>query len=125
MKQTIRFANSSSALALALGLFGAATVRGGDAAPQASLKLLGEGFTAPIVLISLADGSGRLLLADQAGVIYVLKRDGQRQEKEFLDLKQKLVPFNQGMDERGILGLALHPQYKSKYKFYFVYRAPL
>src|SRR3989442_15805630 len=118
MKQTIRFANSSSALALVLGLFGAATVRGGDAAPQAGLKLLGEGFTAPIVLTSLADGSGRLLLADQAGVIYVLNRDGQRQEKPFLDLKDKLGKFNQGMDRGWIFGLGLHPQFKTNRKFY-------
>jgi len=124
MKKTVRFANSSSALVLVLGLFAAAIGRGGDAAPQAALKLLGEGFTAPIVLTSLADGSGRLLLADQAGVIYVLNRDGQRQEKPFLDLKDKLVKFNQGMDERGIVGLALHPQFKTNRKFYVVYSAP-
>src|SRR5690349_3243732 len=35
------------------------------------LKLLAEGFNAPIALVSIPDGSGRLLVADQAGVIYL------------------------------------------------------
>lgn len=96
-----------------------------DGPPTPGLKLLAEGFTAPSGLTSLADGSGRLLVADQAGVIQVLNRDGTKAPKPFLDLKSKLVEFNQGMDERGILGLALHPQFKSNRKFYVVYSAPL
>jgi len=43
----------------------------------------------------------------------------------FLDLRHKLVQLNQGMDERGICGLALHPQFKNNQKFYVAYNAPL
>ncbi|MEO6245279.1 MAG: PQQ-dependent sugar dehydrogenase [Opitutaceae bacterium] len=112
---------------LALAALGLGTARVADAAaaPQIGLKLIAEGFTAPTNLVSLTDGSGRLLVGDQAGVIYLLNRDGTKAEKPFLDLKSRVVEFNQGMDERGILGLALHPQFKSNRKFYVVYSAPL
>ena len=96
-----------------------------SAATQIELKLLADGFTAPTVLTSLADGSGRLLLADQAGTIYVLSRDGEKSEDPFLDLRARVCKFNPGMDERGVLGLALHPEFKSNRKFYVVYSAPL
>ena len=109
----------------ALAVLGVGAARAADLAPPIGLKLLVEGLTAPTNLVSLADGSGRLLVADQAGVIYLLNRDGTITEKPFLDLQSRLVAFNQGMDERGILGLALHPQFKTNRKFYVVYSAPL
>lgn len=93
-------------------------------APAIAVKLLAEGLTAPIGLCSLPDGSGRLLVADQAGMIHVLSHEGQRQEKLFLDLRSKLVKLHEGMDERGLIGLALHPQFKSNRKFYVTYSAP-
>lgn len=110
---------------LSVALLNLETAAGADTSPQISLKLLAEGLTAPIALASLPDGSGRLLVADQVGVVHLLNRDGQRQEKLFLDLTSKLVPLNKGMEERGITGLALHPQFKSNKKFYVAYNVPL
>ncbi len=89
------------------------------------LKLLTEGIGAPMALAPLTDGSGRMLLAEQSGVIHLLDRDGKRAEQLFLDLRPKMVTLNKGMEERGILGLALHPQFTSNRKFYVVYSAPL
>ena len=96
-----------------------------NAASNIGLKLIAEGLNAPIVLVSIPDRSGRLLVADQAGVIYLLDRDGRRSERPFLDLRGKMVALGKGMEERGLLGLALHPQFKSNHKFYVVYSAPL
>lgn len=98
--------------------------RAAEAAPGPALKLLAEGLTAPITLCSLPDGSGRLLVADQAGMIHLLNREGQREEKLFLDLRAKIVKLHAGMDERGLIGLALHPQFKANRKFYVTYSAP-
>ena len=70
------------------------------------LKLLAEGLKAPIALAAIPDGSGRLFLADQAGVIYLLDRDGKKSEQPFLDLRPKLVGLSQGMEERGVLCIA-------------------
>lgn len=102
-----------------------ATGSGGDAGPSIGLKLIAEGFSAPAALAALPDASGRLLIADQAGIVYLLDRDGKRAEKPFLDLRPEMTQLNQGMDERGLLGLALHPQFLSNLRFYVVYSAPL
>jgi glucose/arabinose dehydrogenase len=90
-----------------------------------ALKLIAEGLSAPMALASIPDGSGRLLVAEQSGVISLLDRDGKKSEQPFLDLREKMVALNKGMEERGLLGLALHPQFKSNHKFYVVYSAPL
>ena len=90
----------------------------------ATLKMVAEGFTSPTVLTSLADGSGRLLIADQVGTIHVLNKDGKLSDQLFLDLRGKLARLNQGFDERGILGVALHPKFKENRKFYVYYSAP-
>lgn len=88
------------------------------------LKLITEGIGAPMALAPFADGSGRMLLAEQNGVIHLLDRDGKRGDQLFLDLRPKMVAINKGMEERGLLGLALHPQFNSNRKFYAVYSAP-
>ncbi|MGB4774665.1 MAG: PQQ-dependent sugar dehydrogenase, partial [Daejeonella sp.] len=42
----------------------------------------------------------------------------------FLDIRSKLVKLSGRYDERGLLGMALHPQFKSNKKFYVYYSAP-
>ncbi len=89
------------------------------------LKLVTEGIGAPMALAPIADGSGRMLLAEQSGIVHLLDRDGKRADAPFLDVRPKMVAINQGMEERGLLGLALHPQFASNHRFYVVYSAPL
>ena len=96
-----------------------------NAGSNIGLKLIAEGLNAPTTHVSIPDGSGRLLVADQSGVIHLLDRDRKKSEQPFLDLRTKIVTLGQGMEERGLLGLALHPQFKSNRKFYAVYSAPL
>jgi glucose/arabinose dehydrogenase len=110
---------------LTLTAFRPASGAEADAGSAIGLKLIAEGFSAPVVLVSIPDASGRLLVADQAGVIHLLDRDGKKSAQPFLDLREKICPLGQGMEERGLLGLALHPQFKSNHKFYVVYSAPL
>jgi len=88
------------------------------------LQLVAEGFTSPLNLVSLSDGSGRLLIADQLGTIHILNKDGKLSEQLFLDLRPKMTKLNEGFDERGLLGLALHPDFKSNRKLYIYYSAP-
>ena len=68
---------------------------------------------------------GNLLVADQAGTIHLVTKEGQRTEQPFLDLRPRLTKINAGFDERGLLGLALHPKFAENKKFYVVYSAPL
>src|SRR5438045_1171507 len=75
------------------------------------LKQIAEGFTSPLNLLTLDTGSGRLLISDQIGVIRILNKDGKLAEKPFADLRETMVKLPQGFDERGLLGIALHPRF--------------
>ena len=94
---------------------------------EAGLELqpVASGFVAPMVLEPVSDGSGALLIADQPGTISVLSKDGKVRKELFLDLRPRMAKLRGGFDERGLLGLALHPKFKSNRKFYVYYSAPL
>ena len=82
-----------------------------NTASNIGLKLLADGLGAPLALAAIPDGSGRLLVAEQAGLIHLLDPNGRRSEQPFLDLREKIVALGNGMEERGLLGLALHPRF--------------
>jgi len=85
------------------------------------LKPFSEGFVSLTSMVPLPDSDGSLLVADQVGVVYLLNKDGQRAEKAFLDVRPRLTKINEGFDERGLLGIALHPKFAENRKFYAVY----
>ncbi|MCL4534194.1 MAG: PQQ-dependent sugar dehydrogenase [Bacteroidetes bacterium] len=91
----------------------------------AGLRSVAEGLTAPVALVSPQDGTGRLFIVDQTGVIRVLMPDGELLEQAFLDLRQRMVRLNPLYDERGLLGLAFHPGFKDNGRFFVYYSAPL
>ena len=95
-----------------------------QARPKVGLELIAEGFTSPVALISPEDGSHRLFVVDQTGLIWVLL-NGKRLEQPFLDLRQRVVKLNTFYDERGLLGLAFHPDFAQNRRFYVSYSAPL
>lgn len=92
--------------------------------PRVGLELITHGFTSPVALIPPNDGSHRLFVVDQTGLIWILL-NGERFEKPFLDLRQRVVKLNSLYDERGLLGLAFHPDFAANGKFYVSYSAPL
>ncbi len=87
------------------------------------LELAGEGFVSPVQVVS-SHQSERLYVVDQVGKIWVIDRKGYRRPKPFLDLSSKLVSLNPAYDERGLLGLALHPEFKTNGRFYVYYQLP-
>lgn len=75
----------------------------------------------PIVLTHAGDGSNRVFVASQHGVIYVFSNDDKAaKSKVFLDLK-KQVKYQDLTNEEGFLGLAFHPKYKENGEFYVFY----
>jgi glucose/arabinose dehydrogenase len=88
------------------------------------LQLIATGFTSPVALVAPQDGSGRLIVADQTGIIWVIT-NGKRMEKPFLDIRDRVVELNDFYDERGLLGLALHSDFALNGRFYVSYSAPL
>lgn len=94
------------------------------AVPRLSLKPVADGFVSPLNVLTLDDGSGRLLIADQVGTISVVQKDGTLARDAFLDLRPKMVKLNNAFDERGLLGLALHPKFRENRLLYIYYSAP-
>jgi glucose/arabinose dehydrogenase len=86
-----------------------------------------EGFTAPVALAAATDESGRLFVADQTGRIYVVTIRPRILDDPYLDIRSKLVPLQTESESetRGLLGLALHPNFAENGRFYVHYSAPL
>lgn len=90
-----------------------------------ALELVADGFTNPVVLAEAPDGTGRRFVADQTGTIWIMTQDGDVHEEPFLDISDRIVELNPGYDERGLLGLAFHPDYATNGRFFVYYSAPL
>jgi glucose/arabinose dehydrogenase len=88
-----------------------------------SLNLVAEGLNAPLTLVESPDNSGRLFVLDQSGQIYIIK-DGLKLPQPFLNIQDKII-LEGGPDERGLLGLAFHPDYSSNGRFFVFYSGPL
>lgn len=97
--------------------------------PQVRLEVISDGdVVSPIGMANAGDGSGRLFVLDQRGKIQIISGPTVL-PTPFLDLAGKLVPERTGFDERGLLGMAFHPQFASagadgEGKFYVFYSAP-
>jgi glucose/arabinose dehydrogenase len=61
---------------------------------------------------------------DQIGKVWIIFPDGTKSESPFINISDKLVPLTPEYDERGLLGLAFHPDFKNNGKFYLYYTAP-
>ena len=75
----------------------------------------------PIVLTHAGDGSNRVFVATQHGVIHVFPNDQKStQTTIFLDIQDR-VTYNDNTNEEGFLGLAFHPRFKENGYFYVFY----
>jgi glucose/arabinose dehydrogenase len=88
------------------------------------LELVAEGFTAPLKVVS-PPGDDRLFVMEQTGQIYILEEGSTGTGTLFLDIADRMVDINVGYDERGLLGLAFHPEYADNGLFFVYYSAPL
>ena len=75
------------------------------------------GFSAPLLVTNAADGTGRLFVAEQGGLIKIVK-DGAVLPQPFLDLSSLVT---HGGSEQGFLGLAFDPHYTQSGQFYVDY----
>ena len=88
---------------------------------EAALQLIADGFVSPVALAAPDDGTGHLFVLDQIGVVCVLDAAGNRLPEPLLDLRSNMVELNQSYDERGLLGVALHPNFAENGRFYLYY----
>ena len=77
-------------------------------------------FDNPVDLQHAGDGTNRIFVVSQKGLIYVFKNTSSvKSAKIFLDIRDK-VKYG---SELGLLGLAFHPDYKNNGYFYVNYTA--
>jgi len=110
---------------LAVVLLTAASVTAASAEITVSLQPVAEGLTAPLQLISPPDGTKRRFIVEQIGLIKILMPDGKVLDEPFLNIRHKIVRQIPDFDERGLLSLAFHPDYRSNGRFYVAYSGPL
>ena len=96
------------------------------AAPLKALELeeVISGLTAPIGLIDPDDGTGRLFVQEQTGQVRILGPDGAL-SGDLLDISSRMITLDEGFEERGFLGFALHPDFSVNGRVYALYTAPL
>ena len=75
-----------------------------------------SGFDSPLDVTNAGDGSGRLFVVEQAGRIRLVK-GGALVERPFLDITGRIASGG----ERGLLGLAFHPDYPKDPRFFVNY----
>ena len=86
------------------------------------LKAIARNLKNPIAAIPANDGTRRLFIVEQLGVIKIFDQAQNRMLKlPFLNLTAQVVQLGSRSDERGLLGLAFHPNYKSNGLFYVYY----
>jgi glucose/arabinose dehydrogenase len=103
-----------------LGMEGTLVVR---EPPAVALESIADGLVSPVAM-AVAPDDERLFVVDQAGTIRIIE-NGELLEEPFLDLSAKLPELEPMYDERGLLGLAFHPDYANNGRFFVYYSAPL
>ncbi|MCA9254705.1 MAG: PQQ-dependent sugar dehydrogenase [Phycisphaerales bacterium] len=87
------------------------------------LQMIAEGFVSPVGIAFPNDGTGRRFVVDQIGVIHVVNSAGTVLTTPLLDLRDRMASLN-ARDERGLLSMALHPEFTVNGLFYVCYNGP-
>ncbi|MDQ0594599.1 glucose/arabinose dehydrogenase [Chryseobacterium ginsenosidimutans] len=83
-------------------------------AQSISLEEFATGFTAPVEIVNANDS--RMFVVQQNGIIRIVQPNGTINATNFLNIGSKITYGG----ERGLLGLAFHPQYSTN-GYFFVY----
>ncbi|MGI8659220.1 MAG: PQQ-dependent sugar dehydrogenase [Candidatus Limnocylindria bacterium] len=85
-------------------------------AGQLDIQLVISGLTKPVGVVNAGDGTQRLFVIEQGGTVRVVA-NGKLQSGNFLDIRNVSGGFTTG-GERGLLGLAFHPNFASNRKLF-------
>ncbi len=98
---------------------GAPTAAGQAGWPTVELTLVVDGFTRPLHLVDAGDGSGRLFVVEQNGLVKIV-RNGHVEPTPFLDISDRV---NADCSECGLLSIAFPPDFAEKRYFLASYTA--
>ncbi len=88
--------------------------------PPIVLQPVVTGLSSPVYVTQPADGSGRLFIVEQAGLIRIFRPGVGLLPTPFLDIRSRVV-FG---GEQGLLSVAFHPSYASNGRFFVNYTSP-
>ncbi|MCW3467447.1 PQQ-dependent sugar dehydrogenase [Chitinophaga nivalis] len=94
------------------------------ASNKVKLQLVTDKFISPVNMAVPGDGSNRLFFCQKEGQVWIVQQ-GKQLTQPFLDVSSDMVKVNAAYDERGLLGMAFHPDFKRNRKFYVYYSAPV
>lgn len=78
-------------------------------------------FDRPIVVTHANDGSDRIFVAEQEGIVKVFSNDPDVEEADvFLDIDER-CRYRNNQNEEGLLGFAFHPNFKANGEVYAYY----
>ena len=106
----------------AVGLAMATIFSGSASALDVKLVEVASGLQHPLLLTS-PPGDDRRFIIEQIGLIKILHPDGK--VTPFLNIRELILPLTPEFDERGLLGLAFHPDFKNNGLFYISYSIAL
>jgi glucose/arabinose dehydrogenase len=107
-------------LAVSLAALVAAAALPAKAETSLNLEVVAEGLQAPLMLVQ-PEGDDRRFIVEQPGRIRILADDNFLLDEPFLNIEHRIVPLMQHFDERGLLGLAFHPDYEENGRFFVYY----
>jgi glucose/arabinose dehydrogenase len=115
----------SSFIILFIGIIFLSFIPQQTSLPPLNVKLtqVARGLTSPVGMAAPNDGSNRLFVIEQTGKIKIIK-NGEVVSTPFLNVSDKLDGLNIAYSEKGLLGLAFHPDYKTNGRFFIYYSAP-
>ncbi|KAG8448743.1 hypothetical protein GDO86_015709 [Hymenochirus boettgeri] len=88
---------------------------------QLCLQEVANGLRNPVAMVHANDDTHRFFIAEQMGFVWVYLPNGSRVDKPFLNVSKGVLTSPWTGDERGFLGLAMHPDFRHNGKFYVYY----
>ncbi len=80
------------------------------------------GLNTPLAMVQ-PPGDDRKFVIEHFGRVRIIDADGNLMPAPFLDIRNKVVTQFPDFDERGLLGIAFHPDFATNGKFYVAYSA--
>lgn len=106
----------------------ASLIAAGATASIAQVKIKLEpyvtGLNSPLAMVQ-PKGDDRKFVIEQFGRVRIINAEGKLEPTPFLDIRNKIVQQMSDFDERGLLGIAFHPDFKNNGKFYVSYSSKL
>jgi glucose/arabinose dehydrogenase len=105
-----------SIVIVALALSGPLAASAGTTSFSIKLTKVVGGLVAPTQVTNARDGTNRLFIVEKRGTVRVVQ-NGALKAGYFLDIRDKVSESG----ERGLLGLAFHPNFKTNHRVYAYY----